>query len=256
VSAALVVAWREIRDQWVSGRGLAIMVAYAVLLSFTTYVAAVNQSLTFLEQRESLSQAVKTAVTVGGLLVVLWCADAVSGERERGTLESLLLTPAPRRALVAGKGMSALTLWVGAFLVAVPYLWVLGRGVSRWGEVLLAALIVGTLLSLFLGGLGLLVSIWSGSQRLSLAISLFLLLALHAPALLPPTSLRGWAGEALVRLDPFTSGLPYLDGIVLRGTPMTQDIHLLLTPLVAGLVMPAIALAAASRLSLMPRGQG
>ena len=81
MSAALVVAWREIRDQWVSGRGLAIMVAYAVLLSFTTYVAAVNQSLTFLEQRESLSLAVKTAVTVGGLLVVLWCADAVSGER-------------------------------------------------------------------------------------------------------------------------------------------------------------------------------
>jgi ABC-2 type transport system permease protein len=250
-----VVAWREIRDQWLSGRGLAIMCAYAVLLSFTVYVAAVNESLTFLEQRESLGLVLKTAVTVGGLLVVLWCADAVSGERERGTLESLLLTPVSRRALVVGKGVSALTLWFAAFAVAVPYLWVLGRGVSRWAEVVVAGFVVGTLLALFLGGLGLLVSIWTGSQRLSLAISLFLLLALHAPALLPPNSLRGWAGDLLRSLDPFTGGLPYLDGIVLQGRALTQSPSLLLPTVVGALVLPAVAVVAAGRITLLRRAQ-
>lgn len=253
MSATVVVAWREIRDQWVSGRGLAIMCAYAVFLSLTTYVAAINESLTFLEQREALNLVVKAAVGVGGVLVVLGCADAISGERERGTLESLLLTPVSRRAFVVGKGVSALTLWFGAFVVAVPYMWVLGRGVSRWGEVVLAGLLAGTLLALFVGGLGLLISVWSRSQRLSLAISLFVLMALHAPALLPPRSLRGWAGDLLRAIDPFTGGMPYLDGIVLQGRGMGQDLGLLVSAVVGAVVLPAMAIAAAPRISLVRR---
>jgi ABC-2 type transport system permease protein len=253
MSAAWVVAWREIRDQWLSGRGLALMLAYAVMLSFTTYLAAINESLTFLEQREALSLALKVVVTVSSLLVVLWCADAVSGERERGTLESLLLTPTPHRSIVLGKGICALTLWLASYLVAMPYLWVLGRGVTRWGEVIVAGLVVSLLLALFLAGVGLLVSIWSGSQRLSLSLSLLLLLALHAPALMPPAALRGWAGEVLRRADPFTSGLPYLDGLVLTGHPFGQDLGLLTAPLVAGLLFPALAIVAARRIELVKR---
>ncbi len=255
MSAGWVVAWREIRDQWLSGRGWALMLAYAVMLSFTTYLTALNEALTFLEQREALSLILKVAVTVGSLLVVLWCADAVSGERERGTLESLLLTPASRQAIVVGKGVCALTLWFASYLVAVPYLWVLGRGVTRWGEVVLAGLVVSLLLALFLGGLGLLVSIWVGSPRLSLALSAVVVMALHIPALLPPTALRGWAGELLRRVDPFAGALPYLDGIVLVGRPYDQDLGLLAAPLVAGVLFPVLALVAARRLVLVRRAR-
>ncbi|MDF2144116.1 ABC transporter permease [Knoellia sp. p5-6-4] len=255
VRAAGVVAWREIRDNWLTGRGLLLMLAYTLLLSVTTYLAATNEALTFLEQREALALVVRVVLTVGGLLVVLWCADAVSGERERGTLESLLLTPVPRRSLVAGKGLSALTLWAAAYLFALPYLWILGRGVSRLGEVLLASLLVGTLMALFLGGLGLLLSLWAGSQRTSLGLALFLLLALHAPAMMPAASLRGWAGEAVQRLDPFTQGFPYLDQMVLQGHPIGQDLGLLTPLVVAAVALPALALLAAGRLTLVPRGR-
>jgi len=50
-------------------------------------------------------------VAIGSLLALLAAADAISGERERGTLETLLLAPISRRSLVIGKGVAALTLW-------------------------------------------------------------------------------------------------------------------------------------------------
>ena len=69
---------------------------------------ATNQALNFLEQREAVNLTLQVAVAVGALLALLAAADAISGERERGTLESLLLTPVPRRQLVAGKLLAAL----------------------------------------------------------------------------------------------------------------------------------------------------
>src|SRR3954447_6029337 len=110
VTSTWAVAEQELRDLWLSGRGVAMTLAYTILLSIITYLVASNQELNFLEQREAVSLTLQVAVAVGGLLVVLVAADAVSGERERGTLESLLLTPAPRRSIVVGKGVAAVTL--------------------------------------------------------------------------------------------------------------------------------------------------
>lgn len=50
-----------------------------------------------------MNLTLQVAVAVGALLALLVAADAVSGERERGTLESLLLTPVARGELVLGK---------------------------------------------------------------------------------------------------------------------------------------------------------
>jgi len=91
---------------------LAMMLAFSLLLSVTAYLVATNQALNFLEQREAVNLTLQIGVAVGALIVLLGAADALSGERERGTLESLLLTPAPRRDVVLGKGLAALSLWL------------------------------------------------------------------------------------------------------------------------------------------------
>lgn len=248
-----VVAGRELRDLWLSGRGPGLMLAYTLLLSVSTYLIASNQELNFLEQREAVSLTLTLAVVVGGLLVVLVAADAVSGERERGTLESLLLTPVPRRALVAGKAVAALSLWLAAFLLALPYLWWIGRDVGTFGTAFLGGLVVGTLIALLLTGIGLLVSMMSASNMQSLAVSFFVLLALVAPHQLPAGATRGWAGELLLRLDPFAAGLLYLERLVLNNHSLTQDAALLVVPVLGAVLAPAAALALASRLTLLPR---
>lgn len=104
-----VIPAQECRDLWVGGRGLVLVVAVSVLLSVVTYLAATNQVLNFLEQREAVNLVLQVAVAVGVLSTLIVSADAISGERERGTFESLLLTPVPRRAIGLGKAAAALS---------------------------------------------------------------------------------------------------------------------------------------------------
>jgi ABC-2 type transport system permease protein len=251
--AWLVVLDRELRDLWVNGRGLPLLFAYTVMLSFTTYLVATNQALNFLEVRESVNLTLKVATAVSVLLVVLGSADAISGERERGTLESLLLTPIRHPALVLGKGAAAMSLWLAAMVVSFPYLWFLGRGVGIVGRALVGGLCVSALLALFLAGLGLLVSIFSNSNRVSLTLSLFLLVALYAPAQLATVGLQPSVGDLLQRIDPFTSGLRYLDKLIVDGHTPGQDLGLLVSPLIAAVVFPFVAVATSGRLALFPR---
>jgi ABC-2 type transport system permease protein len=252
--AWLIVARQELRDLWVGGRGLALIFAFSLLLSVTTYLTATNSLLNFLEQRESVNLTLQIAVAVGALLVLLTSADALSGERERGTLESLLLAPVHRVDLVAGKGIAALSIWVVAFLVSVPYIWFLGRGVGIVGVALAGGLVVGSLLALFLAGLGLLVSIMAGSNRVSLSVSLFLLLAFFAPTQLPAGAQQGWAGDLFIRIDPFSAALHYLGKVVVDGHSAGQDISWLLSPAIAAALAVLAALGASRFVTL--RGGG
>ena len=127
---ALVVAAQECADLWRSGRGPLLLFLFSVLLSGVTYLTSTNQALNFLEQREAVNLVVQVAVAVGVLVALVVSADAISGERERGTLESLILTPIARRAIIAGKLSAALSLWFATFLVSIPYIWILARGVG------------------------------------------------------------------------------------------------------------------------------
>ena len=102
MGAWVVVARQELRDLWLAGRGLPLMLAFTLLLSVVTWLTAANQGLNFLEQHEAVSLTLQVAVAVGALLALLVAADAFSGERERGTLETLLLTPVPRWELALG----------------------------------------------------------------------------------------------------------------------------------------------------------
>ncbi|MET8834911.1 ABC transporter permease subunit [Micromonospora sp. NPDC004540] len=243
-----VVAEQECRDLWWSGRGPGLVFAFSVVLSVMTYLAGTGQVLNFLEQREAVNLTLQVAVAVGVLVTLVVSADAISGERERGTLESLLLTPVSRRAIVVGKLAAALSLWLATFVVSVPYLWVLGRGVSLVGAALLLGLLVGTLLAVALALLGLLISAVGSSNKVSLAVSLFVLLALFAPTQLPGGTPKGWFGDLLVRLNPVDASLHYLAAVLVTGHTWTRDLSLLLSPLVTAVLAGGVLVAAGHRI--------
>jgi ABC-2 type transport system permease protein len=253
MSSSRVVAEQECRDLWASGRGPLLLFAFSLLLSVMTYLAATNQLLNFLEQREALNLTAQVAVAVGVLVTLVVSADAISGERERGTLEGLLLTPVSRRAIVLGKLTAALTLWLATFLASVPYLWVLGRGVSLVGTALLVSLVTGTLLALALGSLGLLISGLAGSNKVSLAVSFFVLLALFAPTQLPPMP-ASWLGDLLVRINPVHSALSYIDALLVKGHPWSRELSYVVSPLAAAVLACGALLVAGPRLVRLTGG--
>jgi ABC-2 type transport system permease protein len=250
-----VVTHQELRDLWLGGRGLWLCLCFSVLLSVLSYLVATNRALNFLEQRESVNLTLQVAIAVGALLSLLAAADAVSGERERGTLESLLLTPVPRLQLTVGKLLAALSLWVAAFAITVPYVWFLGRGVGLVGDALASGLVVGTALAIFLVSFGILVSVFSASNRVSLTVCLFVLLALFAPSQFPTSAQQGWAGDLLLRVNPLTAGEHYVGKIVVDGHPWSQDASWLASPIVAAAIFGAAAAIVGSRF-LRLRGGG
>ena len=256
VSAAwTIVARRELADLWLRGRGFALLVAYSVLLSATTYLVATNQAINFIEQREAVGLTLQVAVAVGALLSMLAAADAVSGERDRGSLETLLLAPIPRWQLLVGKGVSALSLWLAAFAVAIPYVWFLGHGIDLVAVPLTAGLVVGTLLAVAFAGLGLAVSSASATSRVSLAVCMLVLLALYVPTQFPVGATTGWLAELLQRFNPLTAGLHFLGRLVIDGQSAAEELSWLAAPLVFVVAAVLASAIAAGRLRLSGVGE-
>jgi ABC-2 type transport system permease protein len=107
----LVVAGQELRDVWLSARGPAIIIAYSLLLSLLTYLAASNEELNIIDQRDTVNLVTQIAMALAVVVSLLFSADSISGERERETLENLLLTPVPRRQIALGKLLAAVSVW-------------------------------------------------------------------------------------------------------------------------------------------------
>jgi ABC-2 type transport system permease protein len=243
----LVVAGQEFRDIWLSARGPAIIIGYSLLLSLLTYLAASNEELNIIDQRDTVNLVTQIAMAFAVVVSLLFSADSISGERERETLESLLLTPVPRRQIALGKLLAAVTVWPVMLLVALPYLWALRAGTGLFTDALLAALVVGTLLVAAFASLGLLVSMFSASNRLSLAVTFFIFVVLLAPTQLP---LSGWFGDLITQVSPMSAGSTFLQRVIVREHAWGDELHLLIAPLVAALVFTTIAFIAAGRLRL------
>jgi ABC-2 type transport system permease protein len=253
-SGWLVVAEQECRDLWTSGRGLILLFLFSVLLSAVTYLTSTNQALNFLEQRESVNLVLQFAVAVGVLATLVVSADGISGERERGTLETLLVTPVPRRSIIAGKLIAALSLWFATFLVSIPYVWVLARGVGILGQALVLGFCVGTLVAIGLGCIGLLISAACNSNKTSIAASIFLLLILFAPTQLPSGLPQGWFFDVLLRANPVASGLAYISSLLVEGHSWTQDLSFLITPLLTAIIAGGALVLVGPRLVRLTRG--
>ena len=251
-----IVLEQELRDLWLGGRGLALTLAFSLLMSVIAYLVATNKALNLLEQNEAVNLSLQVAIAVGALLALLAAADAVSGERERGTLESLLLTPVARRQVAAGKLLAALSLWLVAFVVTVPYVWFLGRGIGIVGDALATGIVVGTLLAVFLCSLGIVTSLVAGTNRVSLSLSLFSLLALFAPTQLPTSATTGWAADLLLRVNPLTAGEHYVGKIVMSNHTWSEDASWLISPVVAAVVFTVAAFVLGGRMMRLRGGIG
>ena len=104
-----------------------------------------------------------------------------------------------------------------------------------------------TLLAVFLASLGLLISVFASSNRVSLSLCLLVLLALFVPTQLPSSAQQGWAGDLLLRLNPITAGEHYVGKIVTNGHAWSTDLSWLLSPLICAAVFGAAALVAGGR---------
>jgi ABC-2 type transport system permease protein len=163
---------RELTDLWIGGKALVLIFIYTVFLGVITYVIASNSELSLIPPKEMVYETLKNVMAVSLFIGLIIGADSFSGERERATLESLLLTPSSRRQIVTGKFLAAITFWPAAFVIAIPTFKILSQGDEIFGQGLFWGGLLGTVLVLAYVGIGMLVSFWSNSNKTSYFISL------------------------------------------------------------------------------------
>lgn len=245
-----IVAEQELRDLWLSSRGLIVLLGYTLLLSGMSYLAASDAQLNLLDARESVNIVVQLAIALGTLTALIISADAISGERERGTLEALLVTPLGRTDLVIGKLIAASTMWLASIVVAVPYVFALAQGTKVVGDAVVILVVVGALVAIALTALGVMVSALAPSNRASLASAVVVLLVMAAPSQLPAVSTSGPVGWLLLRANPVSAGLHLASKVLVAGESWSTHWTLLLAPLVAAAALSVAALFVARRIKI------
>lgn len=174
------------------------------------------------------------------LITTIVTAMGLSRERERGTLEQILVTPVHSSMLMLGKILPfamfglldfAIALVVGSYVFDMPL-----RGS-------LSLLVVGTLLYLMTTlGVGMLISTFSGSQQQAFMGGFFFMLpaALLSGIMTPIRSMPSWL-QPFTLLNPLRHYAELLRGVLLRGAT-AADLQVQLSVLACiGLVIFASA---------------
>ena len=214
----LVCKW-ELTDLWLGGRALNFLILFSVLMSITAYLLATNNELSLTPPKLTVLITLQAAITFGLFIGLIVAAESISGERERATFETLLLTPTSRQQLVLGKFLAALSTWPVAMVIAIPYMATLSRGDPVLGPALLWGSVMGSLLAVIFTALGMVVSIWSNSNRISVFVSLLVYLLCLLPSQLPGEVQSTRALTFIRIIDPVEAANQFLQKVLVNSQP-------------------------------------
>jgi ABC-2 type transport system permease protein len=182
-------------------------------------------------------EALKTAIVASVFIGLIIGADSLSGERERATLEGLLLTPTSRREIVVGKFLAAASPWPVALVICVPYLKLLSQGTDVFGPAVLWGAILGSLLAPAFTGLGMLVSFWSNTNKTSMFVSLGLYIVFLLPTQLPGHAQAGTVGRFFQWVNPMQAPNFFLAKFLVNNRTLGEIWHWLTMPFVLTVIV-------------------
>lgn len=227
----------ELADLWIGGKALYLILAFSILLGIQTFVLATNFELSLFTPREMVFEILKSSIQVSLLIGLIIGSDSISGERERATLEGLLLTPASRRQILLGKFVASISTWLAAFCISIPFIYLL----SQHDAVFVPALLWGGLLGLFLipgfTALGMIISFWCNSNKTSFFISLGIFLVTILMGQVIGTTKVGVFGQMLLLINPIPSGFDFLSKMLVTSGSFGQFWSYLWSPFIFALVM-------------------
>jgi hypothetical protein len=119
--ALRLILGREMGDLWLGGRLLFLLVLFAILMSATSIMRELESATSLIPPAEMIYLTLISTVSFGILVSLIVGADAVSGERERATLEPVLLAPVTRRQIIVAKYLTAISPWPVTLLISLPY---------------------------------------------------------------------------------------------------------------------------------------
>lgn len=230
MSATGLIARKEGGDLLLSLRGLAWLLTMAVVLSVFGLLLVGNTELSLLDNAQVVYDMGGIVTALGALLAVVVGTDAVAGERERGTLVALLLTPVSRNSILMGKLGGQAIAWGVMYAIALPYFWAVGSTGQNLADGALSVAILGTPVVLGFGFLAMGLGARLGSARSSLLTGLIVLLLSASPLLLGPSLRQSAIGRAFDMVNPFSGALNAYDAVIIDSqTVLAQLPHFAVT---------------------------
>ena len=242
---------QEFAVLWIGGRALVLLILFTIVMSVTSVLRELESQLSLIPPNEMVFLTLEVSIAFGLFISLIIGADSISGERERDTLEALLLTPTSRRQIILGKFLVALSPWPAALILSIPYMAVLSQGDEVLGQALLWGVLVGTTLAAAFTAFGMLVSIWSNSNKTSVFISLLVYILLLIPTQWPWQAQVGALGDFIQGANPMESTHHFLEKILVNNRTLAgQWVLLVADVLFATVVLVLLFQYAGPRLRL------
>lgn len=233
-----VLARKEAGELVSSPRGIAWLLAMATALSVFGLLLVGSTELSLLDNAQVVYDMSGIVTALGALLAVVVGNDSIAGERERGSLMPLLLTPISRIGLVAGKISGLVAAWALMFAIAIPYFWAVGSTGQNLLDGMLGVALLGTPVVLNFGLFAMGLAARATSSRSSLIACLITLLVAASPLLLGPSLRQSSIGRIFDAINPFSAAVNAFDAMIIDSQPIslqTGRLGLTLAWLAAGI---------------------
>lgn len=223
MSPTALIAKKEAGELLLSTRGLAWLLALAVIMSVLGLLLVSNTELSLLDNAQVVYMFMGTVAALGALLAVVLGSDAIAGERERGSLLPLLLAPVTPYQIVFGKMGGQLAGWFVMYLISLPYVWAVGSSGQNLAQAVGYLGLFGTPVVLGFGFLGVALSAKLRSVRSALLTSLIILVLLTSPLLLGPSLRQSTIGTWFDAVNPFSAAVNTFDSVVIDSQPLAMQ---------------------------------
>lgn len=211
-----LLARKEAGDLLLSPRGIVWLLTMSAVLSGFALLLVGDTELSLLDNAQVVYDMAGIVTALGALLAVVVGTDAIAGERERGSLIPLMLTPVSRPAILLGKLGGQFIAWTLMLAVAVPYLWAVGSTGQNLGDTIVLLALLGTPVVLAFGFFAMGLAARLGSARASLLAALMALLLSACPLVLGPSLRQSAIGLAFDAVNPFSAALNAYDAVIIN----------------------------------------
>jgi ABC-2 type transport system permease protein len=205
---------KECLEEIFSARGAAFYLVGVGVLSVFSLLLVSNTELSLLDNAQAVYMMSAIIITLALMIIVIRGGDGFAGERERETLETLLITPVSSAEIAFAKLMGLLFTWLIIFILSLPYLWAVGSTGQNLLSALIYLFVAGTLLVVIFGGFMLALSIRMKTLKGALSIGLTAFLLSASPIFLGPSLRQSAVGRFVDLINPFANALNMLDSVV------------------------------------------
>lgn len=221
-----LIARKEAGELLISTRGLAWLTIMALALSVFGLLLVGNTELSLLDNAQVVYDMVGIITALGSLLALVVGIDGIAGERERGSLVPLLLTPASRSGILMGKIGGIAIAWVIMYALALPYLWAVGSTGQNLADGMATLALLGTPVVLGFGLFGMTLGTRFSSSRTGLLIGLTTLIVAASPLLIGPSLRQSTVGRLFDAVNPFSAAVNAYDAVIIDSqTILSQAGH-------------------------------